>query len=231
MKIRTLVLVAVVSCLSTPLWAEDLKLETENDKISYSVGFQVGGDFQKQGVELNAEAMVRGVQDAIAAAEPKLTSEEMNRVLVQLKQKIMFAQQEERERISRESAQAGKLFLAENAKKEGVKTTESGLQYEVIQEGAGESPGAQDTVTVHYKGTLLDGTEFDSSYGRGEPASFRLDRVIKGWTEGVQLMKPGAKYKFYIPSALAYGPRGGGQIPPNSTLIFEVELLSVGETK
>lgn len=131
--------------------------------------------------------------------------------------------------MAQSAAEKGQQFLAENAKKEGVKTTPSGLQYEVIKEGTGKSPKATDTVLVHYKGTLLDGTEFDSSYSRNEPISFPLNRVIPGWTEGVQLMKEGAKYKFFIPSNLAYGAGGtpGGPIGPNETLIFEVELLKV----
>lgn len=126
-------------------------------------------------------------------------------------------------------AEKGEEFLKENAKKEGVKTTASGLQYKVIKEGEGKSPKATDTVSVHYRGTLLDGTEFDSSYKRNEPTQFPLNRVIKGWTEGVQLMKEGAKYQFFIPSQLAYGERGtpGGPIGPNETLIFEIELLKV----
>jgi FKBP-type peptidyl-prolyl cis-trans isomerase FkpA len=126
-------------------------------------------------------------------------------------------------------AQKGEDFLKENAKKEGVKTTASGLQYKVLKEGEGKSPTATDTVTVHYRGTLLDGTEFDSSYKRGEPAEFPLNRVIKGWTEGVQLMKEGSKFQFFIPSGLAYGERGtpGGPIGPNETLVFEIELLKV----
>jgi FKBP-type peptidyl-prolyl cis-trans isomerase FkpA len=127
------------------------------------------------------------------------------------------------------NSEKGEAFLAENAKKEGVKTTASGLQYKVLKEGDGKSPQATDTVSVHYRGTLLDGTEFDSSIKRGQPAEFPLNRVIPGWTEGVQLMKVGAKYQFTIPSKLAYGERGtpGGPIPPNSTLIFEVELLAI----
>jgi len=215
--------------LATPVLAQDLKIVTPEEKVSYSLGYQIGGDFKRQGQAIDAKAMVRGVQDALAGATSALGQDEMNTLLVQLKQKVMAQQQEERERLSRESAMAGKQFLAENGKREGVKSLPSGLQYEVLQEGSGDkTPSATDTVTVHYRGTLVDGTEFDSSFSRSQPATFQLDRVIKGWTEGVQLMKPGAKYKLFVPSELAYGPRGGGKIPPNATLIFEVELLSIG---
>ncbi len=214
--------------LGAPALAQEGKLETQDQKISYSVGYQMGGDFKRQGQEIDPQAMVRGVQDALSATNPALTPEEMSNLLVQLKQQITMRQQEERERVSRESAAAGKAFLAENGKREGVVSLPSGLQYEVLKAGEGASPGPADTVTVHYRGTLIDGTEFDSSYSRNQPATFGLNRVIKGWTEGLQLMKPGAKYKFFIPSELAYGPRSAGTIPPNSTLVFEVELLSVG---
>jgi len=229
MKGRTLILTLAAVLAAGPLLAQDLKLETEDQKISYSVGYQVGGDFKRQGQQIDPDAMVRGVQDALSDGKPLLTDKEMSDILIQLKQKIMMMQQEERERISRESAAAGKTFLSENATKGGVKSLPSGLQYQVLKEGSGDkTPAATDTVTVQYRGTLIDGTEFDSSYSRGQPATFALNQVIKGWTEGVQLMKPGAKYKFFIPPDLAYGPRGGGKIPPNSTLIFEVELVSIG---
>jgi FKBP-type peptidyl-prolyl cis-trans isomerase FkpA len=142
-------------------------------------------------------------------------------------QALRAAQTAKMEEESAAAIEAGLAYLAENAQKEGVTVTESGLQYEVIEAGEGASPQATDTVTVHYKGTLIDGTEFDSSYGRGEPTSFPLNRVISGWTEGLQLMQEGAKYRFVIPSELAYGARGQGAITPNSTLIFEVELLEV----
>jgi len=226
---RLAVLVAALVFGAAPALAQEAKPESEKDRVSYSVGYQMGGDFKRQGQEISPEMVVRGAQDALSGAAPALSEEEMRNTLVVLKQRILAAQQEERERVSRESAAAGSAFLAENAKKEGVVSLPSGLQYKVLTEGSGEPPKETDNVTVHYRGTLVDGTEFDSSYSRGQPATFPLNKVIKGWTEGVQLMKPGAKYQFFIPSTLAYGPQGGGPIPPNSTLIFEVELISVGE--
>jgi FKBP-type peptidyl-prolyl cis-trans isomerase FklB len=205
-------------------------LKDQNDRTSYSIGYQIGGDLKRQGVGINPELMVKGVQDALGGKEPLMTLEEMQQELVTLKQKIVASQQEEQKKAAAENLAKGEAFLAENAKKEGVKTLPSGLQYQVLKKGEGTPPKATDTVTVQYRGTLIDGTEFDSSYSRGQPATFPLNRVIKGWTEGVQLMKPGAKYKFFIPPALAYGPRGAGpEIGPESTLIFEVELISIDE--
>jgi FKBP-type peptidyl-prolyl cis-trans isomerase FkpA len=157
-----------------------------------------------------------------------MTEEEIGTALQEFQTEMITKMVEERTKKAAENKEAGAKFLAENKTKEGVKTTESGLQYIVEKEGEGENPAAEDTVEVHYRGTLLDGTEFDSSYKRGEPVKFPLNRVIKGWTEGVQLMKKGAKYKFFIPSDLAYGDTGAGEtIAPGSTLIFEVELLSI----
>ena len=161
-----------------------------------------------------------------------MTEEEIGTALQEFQTEMITKMMEERTKKAAENKEAGDKFLAENKTKEGVKTTESGLQYIVEKEGEGDSPAAEDTVEVHYRGTLLDGTEFDSSYKRNEPAKFPLNRVIKGWTEGVQLMKKGAKYKFFIPSELAYGEGGAGeQIGPNSTLIFEVELISFEKAK
>ena len=156
-----------------------------------------------------------------------MTQEEMRRTLVEMKRKIMAAQQEMRKKTGEKDLAEGKAFLAENAKKEGVVTLPSGLQYKVLKGGEGVSPGAADNVTVHYRGTLIDGTEFDSSYGRGNPATFRVNAVIPGWTEALQKMKAGAMWQLFIPSNLGYGERSSGRIPPNNVLIFEVELISV----
>ena len=211
--------------------AEAPKLGDEKQKLGYSVGYQVGGDFRRQGLEIDPELVVRGVLDAQAGAEPQMTPGEMRETLTELKQQAAAAATQQREEQAVKNRAEGEAFLAENAKREGVSTLPSGLQYQVLSKGEGDPPGATDTVTVHYRGTLIDGTEFDSSYGRGEPATFPLDRVIPGWTEGLQLMRPGAKYRLFVPPELAYGERGGSsKIGPNSTLVFEVELLSVQPT-
>jgi len=216
---------ALIGLLSSPVLADDQpKLVSEKQKDSYSVGYQVGGDFKRQDMDLDPAALVQGVQDALSGAEPAMPPEEMHKTLVELKKKIVEAQAAKMKELGEKNLAAGKAFLAENGKRKGVKTTASGLQYEILTAGKGDSPKASDAVTVHYRGTLIDGTEFDSSYNRGKPMTISLDRVIKGWTEGLQLMKPGAKYKLFIPPDLGYGERGaGGSIPPNSTLIFEVE--------
>jgi FKBP-type peptidyl-prolyl cis-trans isomerase FklB len=228
-------LFAVVLLISLPVLsfaADNKEVKEEKDRISYSVGYQVGGDFKRQGVTLNPDLFVKGVQDAMSGAKPLMTQQEMNSTLVDLKKKIMTAQREEQKKAAEKNLADGKKFLEGNAKKEGVKTLPSGLQYKVIAKGSGASPKRTDSVTVHYKGTLIDGTEFDSSYKRGKPATFRVDGVIAGWTEGLQLMKPGAKWLLFVPPNLAYGERGAGsRIGPNSTLVFEVELISVEASK
>ncbi|MGE5237316.1 MAG: FKBP-type peptidyl-prolyl cis-trans isomerase [Chloroflexota bacterium] len=208
---------------------EKLQIKDDKDKVSYSVGYQIGGDFKRQHLDLNPDALMQGIKDALAGATPVMTPQEMNQTLMELKTKIVAAQQEERKKMGEKNLAEGKAFLEENAKKEGVKTLPSGLQYKVIKEGDGPMPKATDTVTVHYRGRLVDGTEFDSSYSRNQPATFPVSGVIKGWTEGLQLMKTGAKWELFIPPDLAYGERGAGQvIGPNSALIFEVELVSIG---
>jgi FKBP-type peptidyl-prolyl cis-trans isomerase FklB len=205
---------------------EALNLEDEAARISYSLGYHIGGDFKRQNVEMNTTAVIQGIQDAISGAEPKMTSEEISTTLSDLKQKIVADQRKRSVERELELVAEGEKFLEENAKKDGVVTTESGLQYKVIQEGTGKSPGPEDQVTVQYRGRLVDGKEFDSSYKKGKPATFQLNGVIKGWSEGLQLMKEGGKAELYIPQKLAYGDRGP---LGHRALVFEVELLSVGE--
>ena len=199
----------------------------KNVKYGYALGSDVGRNLKRQNLEFDVKAFVEGFKTAFTGTESKMTEDEIGTALQEFHNAMIAKMMEERQKKAEENKAAGEKFLAENKTKEGVKTTESGLQYIVEKEGEGENPAAEDTVEVHYRGTLLDGTEFDSSYKRGEPVKFPLNRVIKGWTEGVQLMKKGAKYKFFIPSELAYGEGGAGEaIGPNAALIFEVELLS-----
>ena len=194
------------------------------DKLSYAWGLAMGSQLKAMGVkELNSESFKDGVKVAFDGGTPEISTEEAQKLINDYLQELEA-------KATAAAKEAGNKFLEENAKKEGVKVTSTGLQYRVIKEGTGAQPTATDEVTVHYTGKLLDGTVFDSSVNRGEPATFPLNRVIPGWTEGVQLMKEGAKYEFYIPSDLAYGPNGvPNAIPPHATLIFEVELISIGK--
>jgi FKBP-type peptidyl-prolyl cis-trans isomerase FklB len=203
-----------------------VSLESDDAKVNYSIGYQIGGDFKRQEVPLDADAFVAGIRDALGDGEAKLSEEERRATLMQLQTRMQAAAKATHEAEAEKNLGAAKAFLAENAKKEGVTTLPSGLQYKVITEGTGPKPSASDVVTVHYRGTLIDGTEFDSSYSRNEPATFPLNRVIKGWTEGLQLMAEGSKYELYVPPDLGYGERGAGaRIPPQSALVFEVELI------
>jgi FKBP-type peptidyl-prolyl cis-trans isomerase FklB len=200
------------------------QLKDLKDKASYSIGLNIGTNFKKQNVELNPDALLAGVKDALSGKKPALNDQEVREVMNTWSKEL----QEKQKTMADKNAADGKKFLEDNKKKEGIKTTASGLQYKVLKEGNGPQPKATDTVTVDYKGTLIDGSEFDSSYKRGQPTTFPLNGVIKGWTEGLQLMKTGGKYQFFIPSELAYGARAmGPDIAPNSTLVFEVELKNV----
>jgi len=202
-------------------------LEEQDDKVNYSLGYQIGGDLKSQGVEVHPDLIIRGIQDALTDAQPLLAPLDMRTTLVDLKKRVVAAQRQKLREGAEQNRAEGEAFLAENGKKDGVTTLPSGLQYRVLTEGEGASPGATDSVTVHYSGTLIDGTEFDSSYRRDKPATFALNRVISGWTEALQLMQAGDKWQLFIPPQLGYGERSKGTIPANSTLIFEVELLSV----
>jgi FKBP-type peptidyl-prolyl cis-trans isomerase FkpA/FKBP-type peptidyl-prolyl cis-trans isomerase FklB len=199
-------------------------------KTSYAIGWQSARGFMQQEIEVDAESAIQGFRDALEGAELQWSEEELTAALQQLQQDFMQRQRQRMEAQASDNASEGEAFLAENGAREGVMTTESGLQYEVLTSADGPRPTAGDTVTVHYRGTLLDGTEFDSSYARDAPATFGLDRVIAGWTEGLQLMTVGSKYKLYVPSELAYGSRGAPpKIGPGATLVFEVELLAIEE--
>ena len=207
--------------------ADKVELKSQKDKESYSLGYQFGQNMKAQGVDLNLKVYTSGIQDALRGANPTLSQEEIQKTLSELQKRIAAAHQKESKEKADKNLSDAKAFMEENKKKEGVKTLPSGLQYKVLAEGSGKTPKATDEVTVNYKGTLVDGSEFDNSYKRGAPANFRLDKVIKGWTEGLQLMKEGSKWQLFIPPELGYGERGAGPVPPNSVLIFEVELISV----
>jgi FKBP-type peptidyl-prolyl cis-trans isomerase FklB len=225
---RLIICFATIFVASIGLAQDKTQLKDQKDKASYSIGHDIGSTFKKQNVELNLDAMVAGMKDALAGKEPVLSKEERDKTLEAFQKEMMEKQAALSKVAADKNLADGEKFLAENKKKEGVKTTASGLQYKVLKEGTGPSPKETDTVVTNYKGTLLDGTEFDSSYKRNEPATFPVNRVIKGWTEALQLMKVGSKYQLFIPSSLAYAERGAGrEIGPNSTLIFEVELLSI----
>ncbi len=206
--------------------AEPLNLEDETARINYSLGYQIGGDFKRQGVEMNADAVVKGIEDALSGGEPLMTPGDMQATLTDLKRKVVAAQKKSAVDLELKTIAEGEQFMQENAKQEGVVTTESGLQYQIIEEGTGKAPAPTDKVTVNYLGTLINGNEFDSSYSRGEPAAFQLNGVIKGWTEGLQHVKEGGKIKLFIPPKLAYGDRGP---MAHRTLVFDIELISVGD--
>jgi FKBP-type peptidyl-prolyl cis-trans isomerase FklB len=225
---RLIICLSAVCIASIGLAQDKPELKDQKDKASYSIGYDIGDSFKKQKIELNIDALVAGLKEALAGKDAALPKEEREKTLQAFQKEMMEKQMAASKEAAAKNLAEGEKFLAENKKKEGVKTTASGLQYKVLKEGSGPSPKETDTVTTNYKGTLIDGTEFDSSYKRNEPASFQVNRVIKGWIEALQLMKPGSKYQLFIPASLAYGERGAGQtIGPNSTLIFEVELLSV----
>jgi FKBP-type peptidyl-prolyl cis-trans isomerase FkpA len=209
--------------------AQNAALPTEKDRVSYMIGVDVGKTLKPMAGEIDVAVLKRAIDDAFAGKPLLLDEQELAAVGQAFAQKMQAQQQAEQKAAVDRNTAAGDAFLAQNGKKRGVVTTASGLQYQVVSAGKGAKPNAENTVKVHYTGTLLDGTKFDSSIDRGEPAQFPLGAVIPGWTEGLQLMPAGSKYRFWIPAKLGYGDQGtpGGPIPPGSTLVFDVELLEV----
>ena len=224
----TLSALLLCSVLPTAWSGETLNFEDETTRINYSLGYQIGGDFKRQKIELNSEAVVQGIHDALRGGQPQMPMSEMHKTLVDLKTKVVAEEKEFRKLRENELLAAGKKFMEENANKPGVITTASGLQYKVLQEGTGATPKATDKVTVNYIGTFIDGNPFDSSFKRGKPATFQVNGVIKGWTEGLQLMKEGGKMQLFIPPELAYTRSGP---LAHQTLIFEVDLLAIEKPK
>ncbi len=208
----------------------NVKLDSDEAKVSYAIGMNIGRDFKRQGVEVKPEVLAAGISDALGEGETRMTDEEARTTLMEFQQRMVQQQQEKMTKSAEENMQKSQAFLDENKKKEGVQVTESGLQYRVIEEGSGPKPTAEDTVKVHYVGTLPDGTKFDSSLDRGEPAVFPVSGVIPGWTEALQMMPVGSKWELVIPPDLAYGTHGAGNaIGPNQALIFETELIEIVE--
>jgi FKBP-type peptidyl-prolyl cis-trans isomerase FklB len=218
---------AALVLLASAAFAADPPAMDETARMNYALGYQIGRDVA--GAEIRSDVLLKGLSDGRTGATPALKPEEIQAALTTLQARINENRAKEQAVAAQKAAAEGSAFLAENAKKAGVTTTKSGLQYKVIKPGTGRSPGPNDTVTVQYRGTLVNGQQFDSSYDRGEPATFPVNGVIAGWTEALQLMKEGAQYQLVIPPNLAYGDRGvGGVIPPGATLIFDVELVKIG---
>ena len=223
--------VALVATLATACDQKERatsELTTDAQKFGYAIGVDIGKSMTPVKDEVDIDALVQGLEETIAGKTPRLDDETREKVKSEITRKMQAKQMEERTTKATAAKAVGEKFLVDNAKRDGVKTTASGLQYEIVAPGSGVNPKSSDKVTVHYKGTLIDGTEFDSSYSRGQPVTFPLGNVIPGWTEGLQLIKAGGKAKLFIPSSLGYGERGAGaKIGPNETLIFEVELISI----
>ena len=228
MKYLSILIVFVFIVACNQGGQEVTSLDDEQQKISYSIGADIGKNLKMGVYPIDVVALAQGVKDRLEDKELLLTEEEMKEMINLYRKEAQAAQQKAKTEQGETNMAEGEKFLEENKNKEGVVVLPSGLQYKVLEEGSGKSPKATDNVKVHYRGTLINGNEFDSSYKRNQPAEFAVNRVIKGWTEGLQLMKEGSKWMFYIPSELAYGARGAGaDIGPNATLIFEVELLEI----
>lgn len=228
MKYAVTILISLILLSSVCYADEKLELKEQKDKESYSLGYQFGQNLKSQGVDINLDIYTSGIRDALGGKDSLMSQEEIRATIEELQKRVMAARQKELKEKAEKNLAESKAFLEGNKRKEGIKTLPSGLQYKVLVEGSGKTPKSTDTVTVHYRGTLINGSEFDSSYKKGQPSTFQVNGVIRGWSEALQLMKGGSKWQLFIPPELAYGESAaGGQIPPNSTLIFEVELISV----
>lgn len=228
MRMQWLAVVCVGFLACQEKGGQDLVLQDQKARVSYSIGMSMGNNLKQQSVEVDLDILARGIKDALSSAKALMTEEEIHQCLTEWQQEMMIKQNAAAQKLGESNMKDGEVFLSENKNKEGVITLPSGLQYKVLKAGAGAKPKSTDTVTTHYRGTLIDGTEFDSSYKRGQPARFPVNRVIAGWTEALQLMEVGAKWQLFVPSNLAYGARGSGdKIGPNATLIFEVELIAI----
>jgi FKBP-type peptidyl-prolyl cis-trans isomerase FklB len=225
---KALIVVVAVFMSGMVYGADDQILRTEKEKTSYAVGVQMGTDMRHYGVEVDPDVVARGFRDAYSGGKLLLNDQQMSETLAGVSKIIAAKSPELMKQDAERNRQEGEAFLAQNAKKEGVKTLPSGLQYKVLRAGTGRTPKLTDTVAVNYRGTFIDGTEFDSSYGRGQPFVFQVNRMIKGWVEALQLMSVGAKWQLFVPPQLAYGEQGSPPaIGPNETLIYEVDLLSI----
>jgi FKBP-type peptidyl-prolyl cis-trans isomerase len=214
--------------VSSSATQQPLKLTTQKEKLSYAIGMNIGQSMKKDALDIDPAILTRALKDALAGSKPQMTEEEARAVITTFRNEMIAKKQAEEKKISDANKQAGEQFLATNKTREGVVTLPSGLQYKIIKQGDGPKPTATDTVETNYRGTLINGTEFDSSYKRGEPVTFPVNQVIKGWTEALQLMPVGSKWQLFIPADLAYGPRSPSpEIGPNSALIFDIELLSI----
>lgn len=223
-------LIALIGLFCSFLFTEEIKaveLAAQADKQGYSIGYQLGADFLAKNIHVNPESLAAGMKAALEGAEPAIDKEQMRVVLAELQKQVEEARRLQINKLADENKRASEKFLAENAAKEGIITLASGLQYKIIKAGEGKTPTLDSKVTVNYRGSLIDGTEFDSSYQRGQAATFPVNRVIAGWTEALQLMPVGSKWLLYVPSAIGYGERGSSpRIGPNQALVFEVELLA-----
>ncbi len=227
MKIK-LVAVAVSLAMSTAIAATDIPLNTDVDKLSYSIGSDLGKNFKRQGIDVNPTVMAKGIQDGMSGGTLLLTDEQMKDVLTKFQKDLMAKRSADFNKKAEENKSKGEAFLAQNKAKKDVVTLADGLQYKIITAGTGQKPGKEDTVTVEYTGRLISGEVFDSTDKSGKPATFKLSQVIPGWTEALQLMPAGSTWEIYVPSNLAYGSRSvGGPIGPNETLIFNIHLISV----